>query len=158
GSLSVRRRRSALKDRGATIVFVAVLMATVVLVLGDAFLGRMAGQGVGEENRMGAYRTIISAIRNSPFSGFGYGTFADVFPLYRDRSVSLHGKWMMAPNAYLEVFQDLGVIFGALLVASTVLLAYQVMKGATGRQTGATKHSSDATVPCVVTGIAFLVG
>jgi hypothetical protein len=80
GSLSVRRRRGGLKDRHETIVFVAMLVVAVFLVLGAAFLSRMAGQGVDEENRMVAYRIIISAIRNSPFSGFGYGTFADVFP------------------------------------------------------------------------------
>jgi hypothetical protein len=158
GCLSVQRRRSVLKDRRASIVFVAVLVATVFLVLGAAFLGRMAGQGIGEESRTAAYRSIISAIWNSPFSGFGYGTFADVFPLYRDRSVSVHGKWTIAPNTYLEVFQDLGVIFGALLIASIVLLAYQNMKRATTRQMGATAQPSDATVLYVVSGIAFLVG
>src|SRR5262249_14398898 len=39
GSLSVQRHRSVLEDRRETIMFVAVLAVTVVLVLGDAFLG-----------------------------------------------------------------------------------------------------------------------
>jgi hypothetical protein len=158
GSLSVQRHRSTLKHRRASIVFVAVLIATAFLVLGVTVLGRMAGQGIGEESRMAAYRSIISAIRNSPLSGFGYGTFADVFPLYRDRSVGVDGNWTMAPNAYLEVFEDLGLIFGALLIASIVLLAYQIMKRAIARQRGAATQPSDATILCVVTGIAFLVG
>jgi O-antigen ligase len=105
---------------------------------------------MGDENRMSVYRIIMGAIWDQPFSGFGYGTFADVFPLYRDRSVSVHGKWVMAHNTYLEVFQDLGLVFGALLIAAIALLAYQAMKGATTRQSG-------ATVPCVVAGAAFLV-
>jgi O-antigen ligase len=149
GTLSVQRRRSAVQDRREPIVFVAVLVAAVFLAFGDAFLGRMAEQGLGDENRMAMYRIVTGAIWDSPVSGFGYGTFADVFPLYRDRSVSVHGKWVMAHNTYLEVFQDLGVIFGAMLIASIALLAYQTMKGATTRQSG-------ATVPCVVAGIAFL--
>jgi hypothetical protein len=93
----------------------------------------------------------MGAIGHLPVSGFGYGTFADVFPLYRDRSMSVHGKWVTAHNTYLEVFEDLGVIFGALLIACIALLAYQAMKGAATRQ-------SDATVPCVVAGVTALVG
>jgi O-antigen ligase len=150
-TLSVERRRSTIRDRREMIVLVAVL-AAVFLAFGDAFLGRITEQGMGNESRMSLYRIIMGAIGHSPVSGFGYGTFADVFPLYRDRSMSVHGRWVTAHNTYLEVFEDLGVIFGALLIASIVLLAYQAMKGATTRQ------SSDATVPCVVAGVAALVG
>jgi hypothetical protein len=74
-----------------------------------------------------------------------------VFPLYRDRSLSVHGKWVTAHNTYLEVFQDLGLLFGGLLIASIALLAYQTVKGVITRQT-------DGTVPCVVAGVAALVG
>jgi hypothetical protein len=55
GTLSVQRRRSAIQDRREMIVFVAVLVAAMVaavfLAFGDAFLGRMAEQGVGNESR-----------------------------------------------------------------------------------------------------------
>jgi hypothetical protein len=56
-----------------------------------------------------------------------------------------------AHNTYLAVFEDLGVVFGTLLIASIALLAYQTVKGATTRQSG-------TTVPCVVAGVAALVG
>jgi len=151
GTLSVQRRRSAVQDRREMIVFVAVLVAAVFLAIGDAFLGRMAEQGMGDESRMSLYRVIMGAIGHSPAFGFGYGTFADVFQLYRDRSLSVHAQWMMAHNTYLEVFQDLGFLFGGLLIASIALLAYQTLKGAIARQT-------DGTVPCVVAGVAALVG
>jgi O-antigen ligase len=151
GALSVEHRRSGVQDRREMIVLVAVLVAAVFLAFGDVFLGRMAEPGMGNESRTSLYRIIMGAIRHSPVSGFGYGTFADVFPLYRDRSVSVHGKWVMAYNTYLEVFEDLGVVFGAMLIASIALLAYQAMKGATNRK-------PDATVPCVVVGVATLVG
>jgi O-antigen ligase len=151
GTLSVQRRRSAVQDRREMIVLAAVLVAAVVLTFNDAFLGRMAEQGMGNESRMSLYRIIMGAIGHSPVFGFGYGTFSDVFSLYRDRSISVHGKWVMAHNTYLEVFEDLGLIFGTLLIASIALLAYQTVKGATTLQ-------SDKTVPCVVAGVAALVG
>jgi hypothetical protein len=149
GTLSVQRRRSAVQDRREMIVVVAVLVAAVALAFGDAFLGRMAEQGTFDESRNSVYRIIMGAIGHS--SVFGYGTFADVFPLYRDRSLSVHGKWVTAHNTYLEVFEDLGLIFGALLIVSIALLAYRTLKGAITRQ-------MDAAVPCIVAGVAALVG
>jgi hypothetical protein len=47
------------------------------------------------------------------------------------------------------VFQGLGLIFGSMLVASVVLLVWKCCKGAMVRQ--------QITVPCISTGIAFLV-
>jgi O-antigen ligase len=148
--LSVQRHGSAVQDRREMIVLVAILVAAVFLAFGDASLGRLVEQGMGNENRMSLYRIIMDAIGHSPVSGFGYGTFADVFLLYRDRSMSVHGKWVTAHNTYLEMFEDLGLIFGAVLIASIALLAYQTVKAAITRQ-------SDATVPCVVAGVAALV-
>jgi type IV secretory pathway VirB2 component (pilin) len=48
------------------------------------------------------------------------------------------------------VFQGLGLIFGSMLVASIVLLVLKCCKGAITRQ--------QVTVPCIATGVAFLVG
>ena len=150
GTLAVQRR-NAVQDRRKMIVCLAVLLVAVFLVFGDAFLGWMTERGMGDENRISVSRIIMGAIGHSPVSGLGYGSFADVFPLYRDRSVGVHGKWVTAHNTYLEVFEDLGLFFGALLIASIALLAYQTVKGVTTRQSG-------ATVPCVVAGVAALVG
>jgi O-antigen ligase len=83
--------------------------------------------------------------------GFGYGTFVDVFPIYRDRSISVSGTWEQAHNTYLEVFQGLGLVFGSFFVAIVVLLALRCLKGALTRQ-------ENVTVPRVAAGVAFLVG
>ena len=71
---------------------------------------------------MAVYSIAIRSIINAPLLGYGYGTFADVFPMFRDQSVSTWGKWSMAHNTYLEVFQGLGLVFGSMLVASVVVL------------------------------------
>ena len=87
----------------------------------------------------------------APLLGYGYGTFADVFPMFRDQSVSTWGKWQMAHNTYLEVFQGLGLLFGSMLVASVVLLVLRCVKGAMTRQ-------MNETLPCVAASVAFLLG
>ena len=70
----------------------------------------------------------------SPLLGYGYGTFADVFPMFRDQSMSTFDTWVLAHNTYLEVFQGLGLLFGSMLVASIALLAQRCVKGAMNRQ------------------------
>ena len=94
-------------------------------------LGKIAQQGFGDESRMAVYMITMRSILGAPLLGYGYGTFADVFPMFRDQSVSTWGQWQMAHNTYLEVFQGLGLLFGSMLVASVVLLVLRCVKGAT---------------------------
>jgi O-antigen ligase len=57
----------------------------------------------------------------------------------------------MAHNTYLEVFQGLGLVFGAMLIAVVVMLVWRCVKGALTRQ-------RNETVPCVAASVAFLLG
>ena len=70
--------------------------------------------------------------------------------MFRDRSVDMQGVWAQAHNTYLEVLQGLGLIFGSMLITSVVLLVFKCFKGAMVRQ--------KITVPCIASGVAFLVG
>ena len=65
--------------------------------------------------------------------------------------MSTWGKWPMAHNTYLEVFQGLGLLFGSMLVASVVVLVLRCVKGAMTRQ-------MNETLPCVAASVAFLLG
>jgi O-antigen ligase len=93
----------------------------------------------------------MGSILNVPLLGYGYGTFADVFPMFRDQSVGTWGQWEMAHDSYLEAFQGLGLLFGSMLVASVVLLVWRCVKGAMRRQ-------ASETIPCVAASVAFLLG
>ena len=66
------------------------------------------------------YLITMRSILAAPLLGYGYGTFVDVFPMFRDQSVSTWGQWPAAHNTYLEVFQGLGLLFGSMLIASVV--------------------------------------
>jgi O-antigen ligase len=145
------RRRQFAEQREAVIACGALLVAATFLVFGDLVVGKIAERGLGDESRMAVYTIAMRSVLAAPVLGYGYGTFADVFPMFRDQSVSTWGKWEMAHNTYLEVFQGLGLVFGSLLVASVVLLVLRCVKGAMTRQT-------NETVPCVAASVAFLLG
>ena len=130
---------------------VGVFLAVVAFwAFGDMFLAQITEQGLWDENRMAVYVIMLRSIFDAPLLGYGYGTFVDVFPMFRDRSIGVGDLWTHAHNTYLEVFQGLGMVFGVALVASVIFLVIKCFKGTIVRQ--------DAMVPAVATGVAVLVG
>ena len=152
GALTLKTRKQGfVEQRGAIIIFGALLVAVAFLAFGDVVAGRITQLGFRDNSRMAVYTIAMRSILDAPLLGYGYGTFADVFPMFRDQSVSTYGQWNMAHNTYLEVFQGLGLLFGSMLVASIVLLVLRCVKGAMTRQ-------ENEMIPCVAAGVAFLVG
>ncbi len=127
---------------------VAVIIASGVL---DPVLRSLAQRGFYDANRMSVFALVVGGILDEPILGYGYGTFPDVFPMLRDRSVGGFDRWETAHNIYLEVFQELGLVFGAALIACVVLLAWRCGHGAL------TRHRS-AMIPCLGVSAAVLVG
>ena len=145
------RRHGSAEQRGAIIALGALLVVAAVLVFGDVVIRKITQEGIYDVGRLAAYTIVIGSIFAAPLLGYGYGTFVDVFPMFRDQSVSTFGRWDMAHNTYLEVFQGLGLLFGSMLVASVVLLVLRCVKGAMTRQ-------ENEMIPCVAVSVAFLLG
>src|SRR5262249_36033241 len=101
-SLKTRKQGSP-EQRRAVIVLGAFLVALAFLAFGDLVAGRIAEQGVYDKGRVALYTTTLRSILDSPLLGYGYGTFADVIPMFRDQSVASPSRWAMAHNTYLEV-------------------------------------------------------
>jgi O-antigen ligase len=148
-TLRLRKQQFA-EQREAIIVLGAVLVAAAFLVFGDLVVGKITRQGFSDEGRTAVHTITARSILDAPLLGYGYGTFADVFPMFRDHSVGTWGKWEMAHSTYLEVFQGLGLLFGSMLIASVALLVLRCVKGAMRRQ-------ANETMPCVAASVAFLL-
>ena len=131
GALTLRlRKRQFAEQREAIIVICALLVAATFVIFGDIVVGKITQQGLHDENRMAVYTIAMRSIFDAPLLGYGYGTFADVFPMFRDQSVGTFGKWPTAHNTYLEVFQGLGLLFGAMLIAIVITLVLRCLRGA----------------------------
>lgn len=151
GVLARRRGQNRVKEPLGTILFGVVLVAATLLAFGGLLAGSLEERGLYDAGRMAVYLLTLRSILYVPLLGYGYGTFADVFPMYRDRSISVDGIWAQAHDTYLEVFQGLGVVFGSMLVATIVLLVLRCIKGAIRRQ-------QNVMVPRVAASAACLVG
>ena len=145
-------RRSSGSRRSETLIFLFAALAVAATFVGfsDVFVGRLAEQGLHDAGRPVVWTLTIRSILSAPLLGFGYGTFSTVFPMFRDDSTSVYGVWAQAHNTYLEVFQGLGLLFGAMLIACVAVLVWGCVRGAR-RQRG-------ATIPAIAASVSVLVG
>lgn len=132
-ALTIMRKRRRRAEQLGVVLLVAVSGAVCFVVFGDMIIGRISASGLQDENRFAVYQIAGRAILDSPLLGFGYGTFSDVFPLYRDNSISGQFVWEMAHNTYLEVWLGLGVVAGSMLIATVGILAIMCFQGALRR-------------------------
>jgi O-antigen ligase len=146
-----KRRRRGAAEVLETIAFGTVLVAAVFLVFGDAFVGKLGERGLADTNRIAVNALSLRSIRDAPLTGYGLGTFTDIFPLYRDRSISVFGAWEQAHDSYVEMFQGLGLVFGSMLLAGLLILVIRCARGMITRQ----EH---VTFPRVAVACACLVG
>ncbi len=130
--------------------FVLILVVAGGIAFGSALLDKLFEEGVWDVARLQSYWIVIQSISNSPILGYGYGTFADVIPMFRDHWLAIGSVWDKAHNTYLEIYQGLGLIFGSMLIACVVLLAFRCV-------VGAVRRGRNATAPCVASAAALLV-
>lgn len=148
--LGVRSR----KRRTIALPLLILLLLGVVAAIysfGDTYLERLESADIEASDRLAVYALTWRSILDSPLLGFGYGTFSEIFPMYRDSTVGPWGVWDKAHNTYLELFQGLGLVGGALLVGLVLSLV--------GRCAIATvRRTRHATAPLVATAASFVVG
>lgn len=134
----------------AVITFSAILVAATLYAFGGVFAASLDERGVSDASRMSVYALTIRSILDAPLLGFGYGTFIDVFPMYRDRSLSVDGIWGQAHDTYLEVFQGLGLFYGSLLILSVLILVLHCVRGSVRRQANVMVPRVAASAACIV--------
>ncbi len=91
----------------------------------EMLLDRLDHSGLESNLRFAAYDLVFESSRDNPVLGFGYGTFADSFRLYRSDAIT--GYLDYAHNTYLENLFELGwpaalALFGAVGGACLVCL------------------------------------
>jgi len=105
--LLLNQRQRFRSRRTVWVMGSALLVAMLAFWLtSEVLLERIGQMGVDYQSRLQAYRLAADGIEDNPLLGFGYGTFADSFRLYRDTSVA--GFFDKTHNTYLENIFELG--------------------------------------------------
>jgi len=119
-----------------TVAIVAAVVLGIFATSGRHVAERIAiiGTDDGLSGRGDIYELTIEAIKSSPWTGTGLGTFADVFPAYRGVNQSIFVHWDKAHNTYLENALELGLPAAISLNLSIALLALTVARGGLQRK------------------------
>jgi O-antigen ligase len=120
-----RRKFSGKRSAGALVAAFAVTI-TAFLMTSEVLLQRMDQLDLDAPGRLHVYALAGAATEDNPWLGFGYGTFADSFRLYRDDSLTSH--YDMAHNTWIENLFELGwpaamALFGSITWAAGMCLA-----------------------------------
>lgn len=89
----------------------------VLQILGGNIGHRFDVQGLADEGRLEAYRSMLKMIVDRPWFGFGLGTFPWAFPAYRSSDISMWGVWDIGHDTPLELAVEVGVPLTIVVVA-----------------------------------------
>ena len=154
--LTVRQTGGSRRNDALLLVFATILVATAFIAFSDVLVGRITAQGLNDQGRPLVWSMTIKSILSAPALGYGYGTFAALFPMFREGSVAVTDVWDRAHNTYLEIFQGLGLVFGAMLIACVAVLVWDCVKGARTRKRNATIPAVGASVSVLVASHALI--
>ncbi len=102
--------------RSAKAVLALAVGATLFVVYGDPVYSRMGAEA--EISRWCVAASTLEMIRERPIQGYGFGTFADAFPQYRNPDcMSTSGAWTRAHNSHLEFLAGAGLVGGLIALA-----------------------------------------
>jgi O-antigen ligase len=131
--LAAARGRKRGLGAGVGLLVGLLAVALAFFAFGDFFAERVAEQGFNSDDRLSAYRLTWLSIEDSPWLGFGYGTFRQVFSMYRDSSIGPFGVWDLAHDSYLELLQGLGAPMAMVFLSAIAVLIARCAYGALTR-------------------------
>jgi O-antigen ligase len=95
-------------------------------------IGRIASQGLVDEQRWSVYELCLQSVQRRPWFGSGAGTFEDIFPSLRSPTFPSSGVWDHAHSTILEIAVEMGipvaVIIGLAALATVLLLSRAAMQ------------------------------
>jgi len=121
------RQRIADRRSMAAILAAFAMTVTAFILTSEVLLQRADRLGMDAPERFNVYAMAGEASEDNPWLGFGYGTFADSFRLYRDDSLQSH--YDMAHNTWVENGFELGWPAAVALYGSVAWAALLCLHG-----------------------------
>jgi len=146
----VIRRRHSLMLGGMTIAAGLVFFA----LSGGTVTERLANTDFERENRLKAYQLTLDAAGDVAWTGSGYGSYQEVFRMYRDETIP--GVYDKAHNTYLELALELGLPVSAALVLAVAIAGATCAAGIRRRRRD-TVYPAVGLAVCVLAAVHSMV-
>jgi O-antigen ligase len=111
------RRRIGIAGTAASVLFLTFA------VLGALSLFQFVHSGFNAD-RWCVFRSTLSAIADYPWFGTGFGTFRNIFPVYRSPECGIDGVLDHAHNSFLEGYLGMGFPFAVFALFVLFYLMY----------------------------------
>ena len=108
------------------VLFVLVLTAYLLFFGVSPIIEKFAQSKESSAARFLAWQATLSAFRDYPVFGSGFGTFQYIFKVYQPEGLRLY--WAHAHNDYLELLLELGIVGTVIVVIFFVLVLGTIMK------------------------------
>jgi O-antigen ligase len=128
---------------------VTATAAFLYVASGSATFDRIADGGMS--GRPELFALTEQGIASAPMLGSGYGSFANLFQMYRDLTLPDRSEYLMAHSTYLELAFGLGIPAAAALLVAMLWLAITCL-------VGVFRRSRDEELPALGFSIVVLVG
>lgn len=112
-----KNRKSTIKS--IVIIFGLVAVAVSLFALSGDNLDQRLQSDASLDMRFKAYPYMIDAIFNKPLTGYGLGTFEEIFRVYREADVT--ANFDRAHNDYLELALTAGIPAAIILIIACIL-------------------------------------
>jgi O-antigen ligase len=120
GILLGRRRLRSRRQWGGVLVTAAAVGSLVLVLAGNAFMHKVAGLSeAGSINRVVIWKTTLRAIEQSPWLGWGFGSFSDIYAVLQPAEIPQAND--KAHSTPLETVLELGIPGGAFAILSVLL-------------------------------------
>lgn len=103
---------------------VAIGAALLLPSFGGGLLERIVAPG-GGDGRLEVYSQVWQAILQRPMTGYGGGSFEWAFAIFAQPPLNLDLTWDKAHSTYLQLWFELGLIFGSIPIVLLVLAGWR---------------------------------
>ena len=108
------------------VLFVVVLTAYLLFFGVSPVIEKFTQSRGSNEARLIAWQATLSAFRDYPVFGSGFGTFQYIFTVYQPQGISLY--WAHAHNDYVELLLELGIVGTIIVLVFFVVVFGTIMK------------------------------
>lgn len=152
------------------ILYFVILTILIWLFIPSVTIERFANLTENAPVRLALYQDLLAAIFQAPFTGYGLGTFEEVFRIIQTEAVDVNLTWRSAHSAPLEIIFETGVFVALLILATNLVFARRIYNAAShdasclaalGILTTAGFHSlfdNSLSIPAVSVTLAIMLG
>ncbi len=111
------------------VISIVILLISIVILVGGELIDRLSNGFLSFGERGDQWSVTLKAIFESPLFGYGGGSYATVFQIFREHHEFRDVVYSQSHNLYLHIWLERGLV-GLLLWLSVIIISYKKLNSA----------------------------